>query len=76
MEHKQVPKGGTEPGVRKSKRSLLACHTRCKCSMETGEDQTRYQVREICGKSDRFGSYCWSRVKMSFNIRERETSYC
>ena len=27
-------KGVTEPGVRKGKRSLLACHTRCKCSME------------------------------------------
>ena len=26
---------GTGPGVRRSKRSLLACHTRCKCSMET-----------------------------------------
>ena len=30
-----VPQWGTEPGVRKGKRSLLACHTRCKCSMET-----------------------------------------
>ena len=29
------PKGETEPGVRKGKRSLLANHTRCKCSMET-----------------------------------------
>ena len=29
------PKMGTEPGVRKGKRSLLAFHTRCKCSMET-----------------------------------------
>ena len=29
------PKREKEPGVRKSKRSLLACHTRCKCSMET-----------------------------------------
>ena len=35
LEHQQVPKWGTEPGVRKGKRSLLACHTRCKCSMET-----------------------------------------
>ena len=35
LEHKQVPQWGTEPGVRKGKRSLLACHTRCKCSMET-----------------------------------------
>ena len=35
LEHKQVPKRGTQPGVRKGKRSLLACHTRRKCSMET-----------------------------------------
>ena len=32
FEQKQVPKG-MEPGVRKDKRSLLACHTRCKCSI-------------------------------------------
>ena len=35
FEHKQFPKTETVPGVRKGKRSLLACHTRCKCSMET-----------------------------------------
>ena len=35
LEHEQVPKWGTEPGVLKGKRSLLACHIRCKCSMET-----------------------------------------
>ena len=35
LEHKQVPIRGTKPGVRKGKRSLLASHTRCKCSMET-----------------------------------------
>ena len=35
LEHKQVPLWGTEPGVRKGKRSLLTCHTRCQCSMET-----------------------------------------
>ena len=29
------PTMGTEPGVRKGKRSLPACHTRCKCSMVT-----------------------------------------
>ena len=27
LEHKQVPQLGTKPGVRKGKRSLLACHT-------------------------------------------------
>ena len=36
-----------------------------------------YQGHEIGGKSYRLGSHCnWSRVRMSFNIRERETSYC
>ena len=39
LEHKQVPQLGTEPGVQKGKRSLLACHTRCKCSMETSHNQ-------------------------------------
>ena len=34
LEHKQVPQWGTEPGVRKGKRSLLACHTHCKCSIK------------------------------------------
>ena len=38
LKHKQVPQWGTEPGVRKGKRSLLACHTRCNCSMETIQD--------------------------------------
>ena len=41
LEHKQVPKKGTEPGVRKGKRSLLACHTCCKCSIEN----TCYSVK-------------------------------
>ena len=30
LEHKQVPKWGTEPGVRKGKHSLMACFTRRK----------------------------------------------
>ena len=35
--HKNTCKSqsGTGPGVRRSKRPLLACHTRCRCSMET-----------------------------------------
>ena len=32
--HLQIP-NGTGPGVRRSKRHLLACRTRCICSMET-----------------------------------------
>ena len=39
LEHKQVSQWGTEPGVRKGKRSLLACHTRCKCSIETAHNR-------------------------------------
>ena len=33
-EHLQI-QNGTGPGVRRSKRPLLACRTRCICSMET-----------------------------------------
>ena len=40
-----------------------------------GEGQARYQGHEIGGKSDWLGSHCWSRIRMSFNIRERDTSY-
>ena len=45
LEHKQFPKRGTEQGIRKGKRSLLACQTRCKCSMET----THYSVKVKLG---------------------------
>ena len=44
LEHKQVPKTGTEPGVRKGKRSLLASHTRCKCSMETTHNSVKVKL--------------------------------
>ena len=37
LQHLQVP-SGTEPGVRRSKRPLLACRIRCKCSMETSRN--------------------------------------
>ena len=74
-EHKQVTQWGTEPGVRKGKRSLLACNALCKGSMEIG-GQARYQCHEIGGKSDWLGSHFWPRIRMSFNIRERDTSYC
>ena len=33
--HASPAERGTRPGVRRGKRSLLASHTRCKCSMET-----------------------------------------
>ena len=38
------PKRGTEPGVRKGKCSLLACHTRCKCSMETTHNSVKVKL--------------------------------
>ena len=44
LEHKQVPKRGTEPSVRKGKRSLLASHTRCKCSMETTHNSVKVKL--------------------------------
>ena len=44
LEHWQVPKWGTEPGVRKGKRSLLASHTRCKCSMETTHNSVKVKL--------------------------------
>ena len=44
LEHKQSPKRGTEQGVQKGKRSLMACHTRCKCSMETTNNSVKVKL--------------------------------
>ena len=44
LEHKKVPIWGTETGVRKGKRSLLACHTRCKCSLESTRNSVKVKV--------------------------------
>ena len=38
------PKRGTEPGVRKGKSSPLACHIRCKCSMETTHNSMKVKL--------------------------------
>ena len=38
------PKKGTEPGVWKGKLSLLASHTRCKCSMETTHNSVKVKL--------------------------------
>ena len=43
LEHKQVPKGA-EPGVPKGKRSLLTCHTHCKCSLETTHNSVKVNL--------------------------------
>ena len=40
----QAPTKGTEPGVRRGKRSPLACHTRCKCSMETTRNSLKVKL--------------------------------
>ena len=40
----QKKKGETEPGVWKVKRSLLASHTRCKCSMETTHNSVKVNL--------------------------------
>ena len=37
-------KEATEPGVWKGKRSLLACHTRCKCSMEITHNSVKVKL--------------------------------
>ena len=44
LEHKQVLKRATEPGVRKGKRSLLASHALCKCSMETTHNSVKVKL--------------------------------
>ena len=38
------PPKGAEPGVRRGKRSLLASHTRCKCSMETTHNSVKVKL--------------------------------
>ena len=81
LEHKQVPKCGTEPGVRKGKRALMACHTRCKRFMETTRNSVKVKfgikVMKLMESLIGRGCHCnWSRIRMSFNIRGRETSYC
>ena len=57
LEYKQVPKRGTEPGVWKGKRYLLASHTRSKCSMETTRNSVKIKpgikVMKIGGKYGR-----------------------
>ena len=44
LEHKQVPKRGTEPGVRTGKRSLLVSHTHCKRSIETTHNSVKVKL--------------------------------
>ena len=66
---------GTGPSVRKSKRPLSACHTRRKCSMETTQNSVKGRARFKVWSVG--GCHCiWSGHRISFNICERETSYC
>ena len=82
LEHKQVPKRGADPRVRKGRRSLLACHTGCICSIDTTCNSVKVKFgilkgHKIGGKSDWLGSHCnLSRVRMPFNIHKRSNSYC
>ena len=79
LEHKKLQKGGTESGVRKGKRSLLACNTRCKWSMETTHYSEKVKlgikvmklVESLIGWEVAVGqgSECHFRFM-------RETSYC
>ena len=63
------------------KRSLLACHTRCKCSKETTYNSVKVKlcikvmklVESLIGWEVTVGQ---GSDRMSFNICERETSYC
>ena len=40
-----------------------------------GEGQARYKGHEKGGKSDWFGSHCWSRIRMSFKGRSQSFSF-
>ena len=62
--------GGTEPVVRKGKHATPVANAPWK-PLIIGEGQARYQGHEIGGKSDWLGSHRWSKIRMSFNIRER-----
>ena len=68
---------GTGPGVRRSKRSLSACYTRRKCSMETSNKSVKgwgsVKRSRIGIKSD------WWRVVIVFGQAKEcheGTSYC
>ena len=55
--------GGGGRGVLDGQRSLLACHSHCKCSMETTRNLVKVKLginqgHEFVGKSDRLGSHC------------------
>ena len=79
LEHKQVPQWGRN---QVSGRVSVPCwhatpvaHAPWK-PLIIVEGKARYQGHEIGGTSDWLGSHCWSRIRMSFNIHERDTSYC
>ena len=84
LEHKQVP---TSPKMGGGGRNQVSGMVSVPCWHATpvanapwkpliiGEGQARYQSHETGGKSDWLGSHCWSKIRMSFNMRERDTSY-
>ena len=71
---------GMKLGLKKGEHCLQKCKTIANDLQETScnsvKCQVRYQCHKIGEKSDWLGSHCnWSSFIMSFNIRERETSY-
>ena len=64
LEHKQVPQWGTEPGVRKGKRSLLACHTRCKCNGKQMQTNAIANIGHSWATGSRGGTMCPGEVSI------------
>ena len=70
LEHQQVPKWGTEPGVRKGKRSLLASHTRCKCSMETTHNSVKVKlgIKVMKKNTHYFNLFISYAISVAYNV--------
>ena len=46
------------------------------CSMETTDNSVKVKLNiKVMKLVESLVGWCWSRVRMSFNIRERDTSY-
>ena len=62
---------GTGPGDRRSKRSLLASRTRCKCSMETPRNKAMTSKTVIRSSSVTMSRFC----EMSYQLIDGVTVY-
>ena len=64
LEHKPVPNWGTVPVVRKNMFSLMACHNRYKCSMETTHNSVKVKLGiKVMKLVESLIGHCWSRVR-------------